>query len=95
MLLPLNYLVSSKGEALRSPLADSSLHVLLILIHYRKCMPEPSLKDKVYNCKSESLCEEECLPKEETYISENPFCKAVENMRDIECMIKPLLDSLS
>ncbi|KAH6768498.1 dyggve-melchior-clausen syndrome protein [Perilla frutescens var. frutescens] len=84
MLLPLNYLVSSNGEALRSPLAESSLNVLLILIHYRKCMSEPSPKDKGDDCNSESLCKEDCLPEEETYFSENPFCKAVENVRDIE-----------
>lgn len=84
MLLPLNYLVSSKGEALRSPLAESSLNVLLILIHYRKCTSEPSPKNKGDNGNSESPHKEECLPVEETYISENPFCKAVENVRDIE-----------
>lgn len=87
MLLPLNYLVSSKGEALRSPLAECSLNVLLILIHYRKCISEPSPKNKGDNGNSESPRKEECLPVEETYISENPFCKAVENVRDIECKI--------
>ncbi|KAK1289593.1 hypothetical protein QJS10_CPB18g01227 [Acorus calamus] len=30
--------VSSSGEGSRSPLADNSLLVLLILIHYRKCI---------------------------------------------------------
>lgn len=86
MLLPLNYLVTSKDETLRSPLAESSLNVLLILIHYHKCTSVPSSKDKGDNISSESPCREECLPEAETYISENPFRKAVENVRDIECM---------
>lgn len=87
MLLPLNYLVSSNGEALRSPLAERSLNVLLILFHYRKCISDPSLKDKGDNCISDSLCKEECLPEEGTFFSENPFRKAVEDVRDIECTI--------
>ncbi|KAI3459425.1 hypothetical protein Pfo_016088 [Paulownia fortunei] len=78
MLLPFNYLVSSTGEASRSPLAESSLNVLLILGHYHKCISVDYVKDKSDNSSSESL------PKEQTYFSENPFCKAVENVRDIE-----------
>ncbi|XP_042061033.1 dymeclin-like [Salvia splendens] len=84
MLLPLNYLVSSNYEASRSSLAERSLNVILVLVNYRKCMSDPSLKDKDDNCNSDSLCKEECHPEEETYYSENPFCKAVENVRDIE-----------
>lgn len=87
MLLPLNYLVSSNYEASRSSLAERSLNVLLILVNYRKCMSDPSLKDEDDNCNSDALREEKCHPEEETYFSENPFCKAVENVRDIECMI--------
>ncbi|KAL3812564.1 hypothetical protein ACJIZ3_013832 [Penstemon smallii] len=78
MLLPFNYLVSSTGEASRSPLAEGSLNVLLILSHYRKCISVDYAKDKNDNSSSESF------PKEETYFQENPFCKAVENLRDIE-----------
>ncbi|KAL0287290.1 UNVERIFIED_CONTAM: Dymeclin [Sesamum calycinum] len=78
MLLPFNYLVSSTGEASRSPLAENSLNVLLILCHYHKCISVDNVKDKSHNSSSESL------PKEETYFSENPFCRAVENVRDIE-----------
>ncbi|KAL8490908.1 hypothetical protein ACS0TY_022784 [Phlomoides rotata] len=76
MLLPLNYLVSSTGEALRSPLAESSLNVLLIFIHYRKIIFVDYVKDKSDDGSLESP------PKEE--ILENRFCKAVENVRDIE-----------
>ncbi|XP_020547879.1 dymeclin isoform X3 [Sesamum indicum] len=78
MLLPFNYLVSSTGEASRSPLAENSLNVLLILCHYHKCISVDYVKDKSQNSSSQSL------PKEETYFSENPFCRAVENVRDIE-----------
>lgn len=86
IMLPLNYLVSSNGDTLRSPLAESSLNVLLILVHYRKCMSDPSLKNKGDECNSDSLYKEH-LPEEEAVFSENPFCKSVENVRDIECMI--------
>ncbi|XP_047947573.1 dymeclin-like isoform X2 [Salvia hispanica] len=84
MLLPLNYLVSSNYEASRSSLAERSLNVILVLVNYRKCMSDLSLKDKDDNCNSDSLCKEECHLEEETYFSENPFCKAVENVQDIE-----------
>ncbi|KAK6122694.1 hypothetical protein DH2020_043563 [Rehmannia glutinosa] len=80
MLLPFNYLASSTGEASRSRLAESSLNVLLILSHYHRISVD-YVKDKSDNGSSESLA------KEETYFSENPFCKAVENVRDIDCMI--------
>lgn len=85
IMLPLNYLVSSSGDAVGSPLAESSLNVLLILLHYRKCMSDASLKNKDDNCNSDSLYREH-LPEEGTVFSKNPFCKAVENVRDIECM---------
>ncbi|PIN06670.1 Proteins containing regions of low-complexity [Handroanthus impetiginosus] len=78
MLLPFNYLVSSTGEASRSPLAESSINVLLVLCHYHKCISVDYVKDKSDNSSSESL------PKDETYFLENPFCKAVENVRDTE-----------
>ncbi|KAL7124019.1 hypothetical protein ABFS83_14G020200 [Erythranthe nasuta] len=78
MLLPFNYLVSSTGDASRSPLAEISLNVLLILSHYHKCISVDYAKDKSDNDSSESLT------KEDTYFSENPFCKAVGNVRDIE-----------
>lgn len=87
MLLPLNYLVSSTGEPLRSPLAESSLNVLLIFIHYRKIISVDYVKDKSDDGSSEFL------PKEE--ILENRFCKAVENVRDIECMILGIVRFLS
>ncbi|KAI3469624.1 hypothetical protein Pfo_026287 [Paulownia fortunei] len=77
MLLPFNYLVSSTGEASRSPLAEGSLNVLLILSYYHKCISVDYVKE-IDNSSSVSL------PKEETYFSENPFCKALENARDIE-----------
>ncbi|KAG8370268.1 hypothetical protein BUALT_Bualt14G0099200 [Buddleja alternifolia] len=78
VLLPFSYLVSSTGEASRSAIAEGSLNVLLILSYYRKCISVDYVKDKSDNSGSESLL------KEETFFSENPFCKAVENVRDIE-----------
>lgn len=68
MLLPLNYLVSSTGEALRSPLAESSLNVLLILIHYRKIISVDYVEDRSDDGSSESL------PKEETLDSSEWIC---------------------
>ncbi|KAL2469817.1 Dymeclin [Abeliophyllum distichum] len=78
MLLPFNYLVSSTGEASRSSLAENSLNILLILIHYHKCVAVDYVKDKTDNSTSDPL------PKEESFFLENPFCKAVENARDIQ-----------
>lgn len=86
MLLPLSYLVSSTDEASRSPLAEISLNVLLILSHYHKCISVDYAQDKSQNDSSESPT------KEDRYFSENPFCKAIENVRDIECMILALTD---
>ncbi|GFP86041.1 dymeclin [Phtheirospermum japonicum] len=78
MLLPFNYLVSSTGEASRSPLAESSLNVILILSYYHKCISVDYVKYKSDDNNSESLL------KEETYFSENPFRKALQNAQDIE-----------
>ncbi|KAL8481656.1 hypothetical protein ACS0TY_027966 [Phlomoides rotata] len=78
MLLPFSYLGSSAGEASKRPLAEGSLHVLLILSYYRKCISVNYVKDKSHHSSSEALL------KEETYFSENPFCKALENAQDIE-----------
>ncbi|KAL0388542.1 UNVERIFIED_CONTAM: Dymeclin [Sesamum radiatum] len=78
MLLPLSYIVSSTGEASRSPLAEGSLNVLLVLIYHHKCLSVDYVKDKSDDGSFEPL------QKEETYFAENPFRKAVENARDIE-----------
>ncbi|KAI8024466.1 Dymeclin [Camellia lanceoleosa] len=79
VLSPFNFFISSSGEATRRPLADSSLHVLLILIYYRKCVMKETLKDK-----SDDSATSDFLLKENTYFSENSDCKALENVRDIE-----------
>lgn len=57
--------------------------MLLILVHYRKCVGMDYIKEKG-DCNAS-------LPKEETYFSENPYCKALENARDIECEFPILL----
>lgn len=85
VLLPyytFNYLVSSSGEGSRSPLADSSLLVLFVLIHYRKCV----LVDDFISNKSDNRNSNTHV-RENSYFSENPYCKALENARDIECKI--------
>ncbi|XAR57285.1 hypothetical protein NMG60_11025365 [Bertholletia excelsa] len=79
VLLPFSYLVGPSSEATRSPLADISLHVLLILIHYRKCVLEETVKDKITESATSDF-----LGKENTCFSENPYCKALEHARDIE-----------
>lgn len=80
MLFPLTYLVSSSGDGSRSSLADISLHVLLILIHYRKRIVADEMSDRGDH--NDSL---DPLSRQTTRFSENAFCKALENARDIEC----------
>ncbi|XP_077247325.1 uncharacterized protein LOC143887097 [Tasmannia lanceolata] len=83
VLLPyytFNYLVSSSADGSRSPLADSSLLVLLILIHYRKCV----LVDESLENRRDDGTDSDSLLKEHSYFSENPYCKALENAKDIE-----------
>lgn len=80
VLLPFNYLVSSTGDGTRNPLADSSLHVLLILNYYHKCVVgDESLTDR-----SDDSATSDSLSKGKTYFSDNPYCKALGNARDIE-----------
>ncbi|KAE8022666.1 hypothetical protein FH972_008449 [Carpinus fangiana] len=80
VLLPLSYLGSSRGEGSRSPLADCSLLVLLVLIHYHKCVVsnEPVTERIVDSATSDSLL------KENTHFSDNPYCKALEIATDFE-----------
>ncbi|CAL1396566.1 unnamed protein product [Linum trigynum] len=77
VLLPFNYLVSSNGQGVRNPLAECSLHVLLILNYYRKCNPgDESITDT-----SDDSGTSDSFSKS---FVENPYCKALENMRDID-----------
>lgn len=80
VLLPFNYLVSSSGEGSKGPLADCSLHVLLILIHYRKCV----LGDEFITDKSDGTAASDSNLKLTTCFSVNPYCKVVENTTDVE-----------
>ncbi|CAN1808140.1 DYM [Linum perenne] len=80
VLLPFNYLVNSSGQGARNPLAECSLHVLLILNYYHKCnMADGSTTDR-----SDDSGTSDSLSKSNLYFSENPYCKALENMRDID-----------
>ncbi|XP_020203052.1 dymeclin isoform X2 [Cajanus cajan] len=78
VLLPFSYLISSSSDASRSPIADSSLHVLLVLIHYHKCLVSEgySVMENQVSTTSDSL------PKENTYFSDNPYCRALEHATD-------------
>ncbi|KDP40232.1 hypothetical protein JCGZ_02230 [Jatropha curcas] len=80
VLLPFNYLVNSNGEGVRNPLADCSIHVLLILNYYHKC----DVADEPVTDISDDSAASESLPKVNTYFSDNPYCKALENARDVE-----------
>lgn len=83
VLLPFSYLISSSSEGSKSPLADSSLHVLLVLIHYHKCVVS---KDSTGDDNNKSAASD-ALHKEITYFSVNPYCKALEHATDFECNI--------
>ncbi|OAY55692.1 dymeclin [Manihot esculenta] len=80
VLLPFNYLVSSNGEGMRNPLASYSLHVLLILNYYHKCI----VGDEPVTDRSDDSAASDSIPKANTYFSDNPYCKALESARDIE-----------
>ncbi|KAJ4722539.1 Dymeclin [Melia azedarach] len=80
VLLPFNYLVSSSGEGSRNQLADCSLLVLLVLIHYRKCVEN----DESITDRSDDSATSDSLSKQNMLFSDNPYCKALENARDIE-----------
>lgn len=79
VLMPFNYLVSSTSQGSGSPLADCSLNVLLILIHYRKCIVSNESLASGDNVSSDSLS------KENANFYDNPYCKALENASDVEC----------
>ncbi|WJX14670.1 hypothetical protein P8452_04892 [Trifolium repens] len=80
VLLPFSYLVSSSGEGSRNPIADSSLHVLLVLIHYHKCAVSEDYS-AIENNKSSAS---DSLLKENPHFSDNPYCKALEHAIDCE-----------
>ncbi|KGN56942.1 dymeclin [Cucumis sativus] len=78
VLMPFNYLVSSTSQGSGSPLADCSLNVLLILIHYRKCIVSNESLASGDGFISDSLL------KESATFYDNPYCKALENASDVE-----------
>jgi hypothetical protein len=80
MLLPYNYLVSPSSGVSRSQLADNCLNVLLALVYHRKCVLVEFVKDKNSD---ESATTQNTL-KEESYFSQNPYCKALENIKDTQ-----------
>ncbi|TYH55753.1 hypothetical protein ES332_D09G257100v1 [Gossypium tomentosum] len=80
VLLPFNYLVNSNSECSRNQLADCSLHVLLVLIHYHKCV----VSDESITDRSDDSASTDPVSKVNTYFTVNPYSKALENARDIE-----------
>jgi len=83
VLLPFSYLISSSSEGSRNPIADGSLDVLLVLIHYRKCLVSEGYSVTENQVSASSVS----LPKEDTYFSDNPYCMALEHATDCECNI--------
>ncbi|KAL2948696.1 hypothetical protein AAZX31_20G138400 [Glycine max] len=77
VLFPFSYLVSSSGEESKSPIADISIHVLLVLVHYHKCL----VSEDYANHKSSTS---DSLLKENPHFSDNPYCKALEHAIDCE-----------
>ncbi|KAJ4763755.1 Dymeclin [Rhynchospora pubera] len=82
VLLPLytiNLLAGSSGESIGSPLADNSLLVLLVLIHYRKCIlvDDLAIKNSETSDESQNLMESSAF-------HDNPFCKALQNSKDTQ-----------
>ncbi|XP_022721781.1 dymeclin-like isoform X1 [Durio zibethinus] len=80
VLLPFNYWVSSNVEGSKNQLADCSLHVLLILIHYHKCV----VSDELITDRSDDSATSESVSKLNTYFTVNPYSEALGNARDIE-----------
>ncbi|KAL9240845.1 hypothetical protein vseg_015021 [Gypsophila vaccaria] len=80
MFLPLNLFVGSNNEASRVLLGQSSLHLLLVLVHFRKCI----VVDEPFNGKMDGTAVSDTMPEKKTCFSDNPYCKALENARDIE-----------
>ncbi|CAO2832053.1 unnamed protein product [Amaranthus hypochondriacus] len=80
VLLPLNLIVGSNNEGSRSVLARSSLHVLLILVHFRKCL----VTDDLLSGEKDNNATLDNLVKEKILFCENPFFKALENAKDVE-----------
>ncbi|KAI4368378.1 hypothetical protein MLD38_016940 [Melastoma candidum] len=79
VLFPINLLVS-RGEVPRSPLAEYSLLVLLVLIHYRKC--DVSSESIIRG--SDPSATADSSSKETMSFCENPYCKALQHARDAE-----------
>ncbi|OEL23641.1 Dymeclin [Dichanthelium oligosanthes] len=82
VLLPyytFNYLVSSTPEGATSQLADNSLLVLLVMIHYRKCIStnESIPSNNIYTGSDTN-------DKDAQVFHENPYCKALNNAKDIQ-----------
>lgn len=83
VLLPyytFNYLVNSSSEGSRNPLAEISLHVLLVLVHYRKC----AVLDGSMATSNPEKADSASDLKQGSYFYNNPYSQALHNARDIE-----------
>ncbi|KAH0905552.1 hypothetical protein HID58_037379 [Brassica napus] len=80
VLLPLNYLVNNSGDGSKHPLAEFSLHVLLIFTNYHR----PIMSDESLTDKSDDSATSESVSKGHAFSSGNIFSKALTNARDVE-----------
>ncbi|XP_019432528.1 PREDICTED: dymeclin-like isoform X1 [Lupinus angustifolius] len=78
--LPFSYLISSSSEGSRSPIADRSLNMLLVLIHYHKCV----VSEGYSAIENDNSSTSNSLLKENTYFSDNPYYRALEHVTDCE-----------
>lgn len=61
-------------------MAERSLLVLLVLIHNRKSV----LSEEALRKKSDDRTTSDSQSNKTTYLCDNPYCKALENARDVE-----------
>ncbi|KAL9237650.1 hypothetical protein vseg_012172 [Gypsophila vaccaria] len=80
VLSPLNLFAGSNNEAPRVFLGESSLHLLLVFVHFRKC----AIDDEPFNGNKDDSASSDALPEKKTHFYENPFCKALQNAKDVE-----------
>lgn len=75
-----NYLLSSSGEISKRPLADNSVLLLLVLVHYRKSL----LVEEATENKLDANGGDTGTFGESSCFHHNPYARALESARDIE-----------
>lgn len=77
-----NYLLSSNSPTGPSPLAQNSLLLLLVLVHYRKCLLVDETIHEKLDAKGEDAT---AVLADADQLVLNPFCQALDSARDTEC----------